>query len=100
LKSNIIVYKGINSSTVYNDPAFISTSELYDEALNFAGDNCCIIQINVYKGSKVLDISSLSRYKEEKEFLLDRNGILNVNYTKKINGMNIIYCDYFKLSDS
>lgn len=92
----IKVYKGKSSRNVYSDKAFVSTSTSFEEALNFTGNGCCVMEITVPQGTKVLDLSSQSRYKEEREILLDRDGTMTLTDTKVVNDMVILYCSYTK----
>jgi hypothetical protein len=94
LENPITVYKGKNSMSVYSDKAFISTSVEYDKALDFAGSKCCILEITVAPGSKVLPIFGLSRYQEEGEVLLDRDGELTATYVGAKGDMKVIKCVY------
>jgi hypothetical protein len=59
------------------------------------------MEITVSKDSKILPIQSLTKYKDEEEILLDRNGsfICTSKYVKKIRkevDMNILVCVYAK----
>jgi hypothetical protein len=92
--SPFIVYKGKTSKNVYSDKAFISTSINIEEAKKFAGENCCVLKIIVSPGSKILYIKDISRYKNENEILLDKNGILLATSSYIDNGMIIINCTY------
>lgn len=94
IKKSITVYKGKNSSNVYSDKSYISTSKNIEAAYDFSGTKCCILVITVTPGSKVLDISYLSRYKDENEILLDRGGSLFVTNTYIENDMKFINCVY------
>ena len=103
LETTITVYKGIIGKNVFSDKAFISTSKYYDNTLKFAEtyNNCCVMEITVSKGSKILPLQILTQYKDEKEILLDRNGTLisTGQYIKKVKGdpdMNVLYCTYSK----
>lgn len=58
--------------------------------MEFVGKKCCILII----GSKVLPLASLSRYTDEDEYLLDRDGILIVTNTFEENDMKFINCVY------
>ena len=77
LTKPITVYKGVETNNIFSDKAFVSTTSEMKQAYNFSGKECCILIINVSKGSKPLMLSSISKYKEEKEILLNRNGYIN-----------------------
>lgn len=96
LTNAITVFKGTNSSNVYSDKSFISTSRDYKIAQdNFGGTNSVIWRITVSPGSKVLPLESISKYVEENEILLDRNGILVVTGTHITkHQQKIIYVTY------
>lgn len=98
INGSITVYKGKNSSSVYPDKSFISTSISYEQALKFAGKDCCILEITVSAGSKILPLFTVSRELEENEILLDRDGILSVTGSsiKSLNNreIKIIYVTY------
>jgi hypothetical protein len=91
------VFKGKSSETVYSDKAPISTSLFYNEAKKFASEKCCILQITVSPGSKILRLTKVSKYKEEVEILLERNGSFKVTGTRvndDDDGMKIIFVTY------
>lgn len=95
ITSIITVYKGKDNLKVYSDKAFMSTTTSFDKSKDFADKHCCVLEITVSRGSKVLPLKSLSRYAEESEILLDRNGILFVTDQEvKSDGMRVLYCIY------
>lgn len=94
IKVPLIVYKSKNSRTVYSNKAFVSTSLSFEEAKKFSSSTCCILEIIVTPGSKVLYLHEVSRFPEEQEVLLNRNGTLTVTQTEDRNGMTIIKCVY------
>ena len=75
----------------------MSTSYNYDDALEFTDmgeKNCCIMEIRVVKGSKILPIKSISKHPNENEVLLDRDGNLQltaVSINKKMKVLHLIY---------
>lgn len=76
---NLTVYKGIDNDQFYTiDRAFISTTTDIEEAMKFIDEesNCCILRIHIAPNSKVLRLRDISRYPEENEILLDRNGFM------------------------
>jgi len=91
----ITVYKGKNTKNVYEiDKAFMSTSEDYKSAKQFSGKDCCILQINVSAGSKVIPIKGISREPDEKEILLDRGGQMLVTGSEIRGNMMVIFTTY------
>jgi hypothetical protein len=103
LEVPITVYKGVIGSEVFSDKAFISASKYYENTLKFAESykQCCVLEITVSKGSKILPLQSLTKYKDEEEVLLDRNGslICTEQYMKKdkVNRyMKVLVCVYAK----
>jgi hypothetical protein len=104
LEQPLIVYKGKKSEKVYSDKSFVSTSLQFDIAMNFANKirgtdlHCCVVEITVSPGSKILPIFYGSEYPEEQEILLDRNGEMFVTGStiEKVRGkkVKIIFATY------
>lgn len=96
LENPIVVFKGKHSSRVYSDRSFVSTSLSYEVAKEkFAGEECCVVEITVSPGSKVLPLRTISEKPEEEEVLLDRDGIMMVTGNKLgKDNMKIIYATY------
>jgi len=104
LEQPLIVYKGKQSEKVYSDKAFVSTSLQFDVAMHFAkerketGLHCCVVEITVSPGSKILPIFYGSEYPEEQEILLDRDGKMFVTGStiEKVRGkkVKIIFATY------
>lgn len=95
LEGPIIVYKGKGSDKVYSDKSFMSTTLLYERTKRFTNKDCCVLQITVSAGSKVLPIRALSKEPDEEEVLLDRDGTLIVTgNTIEKEGMKIIFITY------
>jgi len=92
LANSMTVYKGKATKNIYSDKAFVSTTSKMQQAYNFSARNCCILIINVSKGSKVLMLNKVSRHQEESEILLNRNGTLIVTDSFQENGMTFIEC--------
>lgn len=91
----IIVYKGKGSERVYSDKSFMSTTLLYEHTKRFSGKECCVLQITVSAGSKVLPIRAISKEPDEEEVLLDRDGIMIVTgNTIRSDGMKVIFTTY------
>lgn len=96
LTTPITVYKGKRSDNVYRvDKAFASTSSTIRGTQDFRGGKCCILQITVPPGSKVLPLNLLSDIKSEDEILLDRNG----EYTVTGSDIKIVTDDFNRQSD-
>ncbi len=95
IEKPLTVYKGIDTLNIYNDKAFISTSLNYNVALRFAERDCCILQITVSPGSKVLYLSEISREKDEAEVLLDRNGSLKITGEIIKGKMKVLFVTYY-----
>lgn len=88
LEKSITTYRGVyvGNSKVINDPAFISTTldknyaneivqQEYDDLYRNSGNTkCCVLEIHVPAGSKVLPLFMFSEFPFQKEILLDRNG--------------------------
>lgn len=95
IQSAITVYKGKSGSDLYSDKSFVSTTVKYKASLSFADDDCCVVQITVSPGSKVLPLRSVSREPYEEEVLLDRGGELTITGTTiNDDGMKIIFATY------
>ena len=69
----IVVYKGIRTEEYESDKSFISTTPNEFEAYEFTKGNCCLLQITISPGSKVLYLENMSEFKHEKEILLNRD---------------------------
>jgi len=93
LSEAITVYKGKKSEGVYKlDKAFASTSVTVRGTRDFHGQKCCIMQITVPPGAKVLPLLALSDHQREQEILLDREA------TYVLTGSEIrIFQDDFKV---
>jgi hypothetical protein len=96
LEVPIVVYKGKGSDRIYSDKSFMSTTLLYDRSKRFTNKECCVLQITVSAGSKVLPIRTISKEPDEEEILLNRDGILIVtgNSIRKEDMMKIIFVTY------
>lgn len=94
----IIVYRGLkldNPETYSNyDRAFVSTTRDYNVTSEFRNARCCVLQITISPGSKVLFIEEISENPSEKEVLLNRNGKFIVTGTAIKNNMKIIFVTY------
>lgn len=78
------LYRGVKSEGI-SDKSFISTSMNKSEAESFTNrmTACCMMEISVSKGSKILPIAHYSDYPDEEEVLIDRNQILMTTYISK-----------------
>lgn len=94
LKNDITVYRGIKLPQIpkLHNPlhnykglykGFISTSLDITQARIFVSSNLCVFEIVVPKGTHALYLATISKFREEKELLLPRNGII------EITGFNI-----------
>jgi len=95
LKDSITVYKGKKSKNLYTDKAFVSTSIELKQAMGFTGNTCCIVQITVPPGAKIIPMRNFSSSRYEEEILLDRDGELICTGTDIIERhMNLLYASY------
>lgn len=100
LESPLTVYRGIDrddfiSEKEFSDKAFISTSLSYEIARKtFTAGMCCILQITVSPGSKVLPLRLISNNPEEEEILLDRDGIMFCTMVNVVDNMKVFYITY------
>lgn len=100
LESPLTVYRGIHrddfiSEKEFSDKAFISTSLSYKIARKtFTAGMCCILQIIVSPGSKVLPLRLISNNPEEEEILLDRDGIMFCTMVSVVDNMKVFYITY------
>lgn len=90
--SPITVYRGINSDKFIPEIlAYVSTSIDKDIAIRVgAGKECCLLEILVVPGSKVLPLKGISLFKNEKEILLPRTGKFEIN-NKYIINSTVVY---------
>jgi hypothetical protein len=121
LKSNIVVYRfqklelGEIGDVIWVD-TFVSTSAvnsletfiknpILDSFLEDM-DVCCLYVINVFRGSRILPVASISATPHEREILLQPDGILEVvstDYTeigsgvseRAVREMKVLYVNYY-----
>jgi len=88
--SNLVVYRGINSSKIYQgkDLGYVSTSLNFDIAKKFAGTSGIIYELLIDNNVSYLDCNLWNN--NENEIILERNLNYTIVSTKKIN-KNIIY---------
>ena len=103
LTEPLVVYRGKRKDEINKtDLSFVSTSLFSDTTVEFTGIGCCILQITISPGSKVLPIYDISENQSEFEILLDRGGqfIVTGSEIKQITSidegrdMKIIYVSY------
>jgi hypothetical protein len=77
----LTVYKGIKHTqkVMDIDKAFSSTSLNFSGTEDFRGSSCCVLQITVPPGSKIIPLFDISHVQSEAEILLDKNGRYNVS---------------------
>ncbi len=82
ISAAITVYRGIVSDNFLPEiKAFISTSHSRETALDLVGKNCCLLEILVTPGSKVLPLEEMSDVKHEREILLPCTGHFITTHT-------------------
>ena len=75
----------------------VAKIEDINEAMKFIDkeNKCCVLVIHIAPKSKILSIQHISRYSEEKEILLDRNGLMIITgNTYMKNVIKTIECIY------
>lgn len=81
LTETLIVYRGISKYYPFeNINTFISTSLDKNVSISFSGKYCCILQIILPPGSKVIPLRSMSKLPGEEEILLPRNGNFQITF--------------------
>jgi len=79
IQSAITVYRGIDSAAFMPDlSSYVSTST--NEGIGYSNTNsyCCLLQILVPAGSRILPLVGISNYPEEEEVLLPRTGSFSI----------------------
>lgn len=96
ISQSIMVYRGINTDIMnyINNHGYISTS--YDKQVStwFKGTNCCILNIIVPTGSRILPLSLISKLLLESEILLPREStflLTNIRYSNSIKVYDLVY---------
>lgn len=78
----ITVFRGIKKeSESIADKSFMSTTIDFDIATGFS--ECCIMEITIAAGNKILPLWDISDQYDEFEILLNRNQILTITHEKK-----------------
>ena len=57
-------------ASLFTERALLSCTTDFTTALSNAGDRCCLMQIRVPKGKRMLDVSAFSEHGDEKEILM------------------------------
>jgi hypothetical protein len=106
-KEKMIVYRGVkkilknDSHKIFQKDqelkAFTSTSLIKEVALEFAGPSCCLMEIEIPKGSCALELGHLSEMPSESEVLIPPGGTFmysgdDEDYTK--NYLRTYYYTY------
>ena len=94
LKKPLVVYRGLKHF-YKNHTTFISTSLDPEEALTFAGSDCCLMKFNIFPGSKILPIYKCSATECELEILLDYNVNITLYDKKKYKDVEVYFLDYY-----
>lgn len=96
--TNIItVYKGLTKENFISDKGFMSTT--LDKKLTdrfTASATCCVADITVAKGSKILPLYKISYHDDESEILLNRDGniqVTNIDKKQLPTTLNCVYSD-------
>jgi hypothetical protein len=98
LQEPVIVYRGIKTELQENflNCQYVSTSLNKRVAIarfsNFF--SCCILEITIPKGTRVIPIMEYSEWNDEFEVILNRGGryeIINIDTIIKPNSYNIVY---------
>jgi len=94
--TNIItVYKGLTQENFISDKGFMSTTldkKLTDRFTE--SSKCCIAEITIAKGSKILPLYKISYHDDELEILLNRDGNIQITNIDKEQLQTIINCIY------
>lgn len=74
LEEPMTVYRGIRSNSFELISSFVSTSKNKKQALDFVkGGKCCLLNITVSPGTKILPVDVISDSPSEEEVLLSRD---------------------------
>lgn len=89
LTKPIVVFRGINANEFINSTTgFVSTSYDINQALDNTGKTCCLLEIEVPIGSRILPVQMWSGIPDEAEILLPRNSTFYIKSvsSKKLGG--------------
>lgn len=93
--SILTVYKGMDKKDIISDKAFVSTSLYKNVTASFMKNSkCCLIEILVAKGSRILPIFKISAHPEEYEILLDRDCDISITSMDKKSTPIVVDCVY------
>lgn len=101
LTESIIVYRGIKGFEIadeklFQDKAYVSTSlnpELIKRIYVKPNRECCLLQITISAGTKVLPLHTISQFNEQ-EVLLNRNGTYIITFSNIIDNYKVLYITY------
>lgn len=101
LDEDVILWRGVTMKEKlpdnFIDCAYMSTTIDKNVALKFSQyqvHTCCLFEVAVPKGTKVIPLYSIATYEEEWEVLLPRNGVYKIvksDFTPRKNSMVIKY---------
>lgn len=99
IEKSLVLYRGISKDFIPDLKAFLSTSYDKEKALSYVKERsdmtkCCLLEITVPSGSKVLPLELVSYNSFEREVLLPRTGdlvITNIIYQKNLKIYTISY---------
>jgi hypothetical protein len=93
LEQDLIVYRGGNSLSNYNFPnrILISTTLSIDIANSFTQGSCCLYEIRILKGSKVLPLREISEHEDEQEILIHEYGTFTLDGEHNIKRRELQY---------
>ena len=79
LDHSISVYRG-QKKHIYNTKAYTSTSSFIKSTSDFVNkyEGCCVYEITVLPGSKILPVKVLSDFQYEEEIIINRGGTLEL----------------------
>ena len=77
LKKSLNVYRGVKDrGHILNNQTYLSTTLVKTQTKNFSKNNCCIVNITLPAGSKIIPIFILSDIPNEAEILLDKDSTI------------------------
>jgi hypothetical protein len=93
-KSVIVVYRGSTTIDGFSTKSFTSTTLDKSETKKFTGRHCCLIEITVSPGSKVIPLRTISENPVEEEVLLDQGGTYISTSTTINEQMKTLFLTY------
>ena len=94
LEESLVVYRGLKEEPDFSQKSFISTSVSLEVATSYTLSSCCLLEITLLPGVKVLPLVGVSLYPEQEEVLLNISGILTKTGEETKNGMKVFKCTY------